>query len=329
MAMKGSPRHHTDVRTDLALETHEYLSGPEGERIPGVDTEEFEEDGVIVSRVTIRSDEGAERMGKAPGHYVTIQAPGLRKRNRALQERVGSTFGRELANMLRLGPEETVFIVGLGNWNATPDALGPRVVNAVLVTRHLLDFVPQDLRGRLRAVSALAPGVLGLTGIETGDIIRGIVDRLRPDVVIAVDALAARKLDRILTTVQVADSGINPGSGVGNKRVALNHETLGCRTVAVGVPTVVHAMTIANDTVEILVEQLKGKAQFYEMLDELGQNDKEAVIQEVLTPAYGDLMVTPKEIDIYIQDISKVVAGGLNAALHEGVALDEIMRYLS
>ncbi|MHB8927033.1 MAG: GPR endopeptidase [Bacillota bacterium] len=329
MVTKHSPRHHSDVRTDLALETHEYLSGPEGERVPGVDTEEYEEDGVLVSRVAIKTDEGAEQMGKAPGHYVTIQTPGLRKRNRALQERVGTAFARELTRLLQLGPDETVFIVGLGNWNATPDALGPRVVNEVLVTRHLLEFVPQDLRGRLRSVSALAPGVLGLTGIETGDIIRGIVDRLRPDVVIAVDALAARKLDRILTTVQVADSGIYPGSGVGNRRVALNQETLGCRTVAVGVPTVVHAMTIANDTVEILVEQLKGKAQFYEMLEELGQSDKEAVIQEVLTPSYGDLMVTPKEIDVYIQDISKVVAGGLNAALHEGVALDEIMRYLS
>ncbi|HEY3315882.1 MAG TPA: GPR endopeptidase [Bacillota bacterium] len=329
MRTSGSPRHHRDVRTDLAIETHDYLTSGGRQAVPGVDTEEYEEDGVVVTRVRIRTPQGAQEMGKAIGNYVTIQATALRKRNRDLQEKVGSIFGEEVARLLRLRPGDSVFIVGLGNWNATPDALGPRVVNQVLVTRHLLDFVPGDLRGQLRSVSALAPGVLGITGIETGDIIRGIVDRLRPDVVIAVDALAARKLDRILTTVQIADSGIQPGSGVGNRRVAITSETLGCRTVAVGVPTVVHAMTIANDTIDILIDQLKDERQFYEMLDEMGEPDKEAVIREVLTPAFGDLMVTPKEIDVYVEDLAKIVAGGLNAALHEGIARDEIMRYLS
>lgn len=329
MGARGSPRRHTDVRTDLAIETHDYLTDRGNEAIPGVDTEEYEEDGVVVDRVHIGTPQGAQEMGKAIGNYVTVQAGDLRKRNRELQERVGQVFGRELVRLLRLRPDDTVFIVGLGNWNATPDALGPRVVSEVLVTRHLIEFVPQDLRGRLRSVSALAPGVLGITGIETGDVIRGIVDRLRPDVVIAVDALAARRLDRILTTVQVADSGIQPGSGVGNRRVAITSQTLGCRTIAVGVPTVVHAITIANDTIDILVDKLRDEKQFYEMLEEMGEPDKEAVIREVLTPAFGDLMVTPKEIDVYIEDIAKIVAGGLNAALHEGIAQDEIMRYLS
>jgi spore protease len=216
--------------------------------------------------------------------------------------------------------------VGLGNWNATPDALGPRVVENLLVTRHLGKQVPANLAGSLRPVAAIAPGVLGLTGIETGDVIRGIVDRIRPDAVIAVDALATRSIDRILRTVQIADTGIRPGSGVGNRRAGIDRDTLGVPVVAVGVPTVVSAATIAGDAIELLAQRLEeASPSAADALRDLLGDDRHDVISEVLAPAVGDLMVTPKEIDILIDDMARIVSAGINAALHPQVAAQDLL----
>jgi spore protease len=317
-------------RTDLADEAREFIQGKRRGRVPGVDVEETRTSECHVTRVHVSTPEASELMGKPPGRYVTIEAPGLLKRSRPIQEEVAQTFVRELHGLMPLDDGAEIFVAGLGNWQATPDSLGPRVVGQLLITRHLHDYVPPELKGGLRSVAAVAPGVMGLTGIETGEIIWAITERIRPDVVLAIDALAAKSTERILTTIQLADTGIHPGSGVGNKRLAITKETLGVPVIAIGVPTVVHASTIAYDTIELLVEKFRGRTQFYEILREMDSDSRRELIDEVLAPSVGDLMVTPKEIDVLILEMSKVLAGALNAALHPRIDLDrdDITDYL-
>lgn len=310
----GPGQARRQVWTDLAVEA----VGPP-ERIPGVAVEEDRRGPLQISRVRIESEEAELRVGKRRGRYITLEAPGLRRRNAALQEDTARALADELRSFLPDDPEAEILVVGLGNWNATPDALGPRVVGDLLITRHLREQVPEDLRGGLRSLCAVAPGVLGTTGIETGEIIRAIVDRIHPDAMIAVDALASRSIDRIAATIQLADTGIHPGSGVGNDRGDLSSETLGVPVVAIGVPTVVHAFTIASDTVDLLIQRIPRRTEFAG-LRAMGGEEKRRLIAEVLTPSVGDLMVTPKEIDVLIEDMSRIIAAGINAAVHPKTA---------
>ena len=316
-AIPAAPRAdgRQETRTDLAIEA--VRSRPD-EHLSGVEVNEEHSDGVEITRVHVTTPTGERLIGKAQGYYITLDAPDLRRRNTEVQESVARLLAGELRQLLRLREDSKVFVVGLGNWHATPDALGPKVVEDILVTRHLSAQVPENLRGKMRSVAALAPGVLGLTGIETGEIIRGIVDRIKPDVVIAVDALASRSIERILRTIQLADTGIHPGSGVGNHRAGVDQETLGVPVVALGVPTVVHAATIAADTIELLARRLSADAA-YRGLADLVADDKRQMIAEVLAPAVGDLMVTPKEIDVQIEDLARIIAAAINAAVHPQV----------
>ncbi len=316
------------VRTDLAMEARQILQQRSAGEIAGITSEETRVNNCLVTKVRITTPEAAELIGKAPGTYVTIETPDLLNKDRLTQEEISAVLAQELAKMLNLTPQASIFIVGLGNWNATPDSLGPLVVDRVLVTRHLEGYVPAELTCRLRSVCAIAPGVLGITGIETGEIVKGIVERIKPDVVICIDALAARNIDRIGTTIQFADTGIHPGSGVGNKRAGITRETLGIPVVAIGIPTVVHAATIASDTIDLLLQEFRDENKFLDILRAMNDTNKHALIQEVLTPAVGDLMVTPKEIDLLIGEVSRVVASGLNMALHPGIDLDDVSRYI-
>jgi spore protease len=313
-----------NVRTDLALEAHEAYGAkpPRGVRV----TEERPEEGILVTRVHVLSAEGAKALGKPEGHYVTIESRRLRHHDREHAMVVGKVLSRELEAMVRSSQPETVLVVGLGNWNATPDSLGPKVVGRVLVTRHLQGVLPDDLKGRLRSVAALAPGVLGLTGVETSEIVRGMVERVEPGLVVAIDALAAAHIERILTTIQVADTGIHPGSGVGNHRSGLTEETLGCPVIAVGVPTVVHATTIAEAALDALVRTLNRDpaGELARALDDL---DRDEVLQRSLTSSLGELMVTPKEIDVQVEDLSRLIAGAVNTCLHPGIDLGEFSLY--
>ena len=215
----------------------------------------------------------------------------------------------------------------------TSDSLGPKVVSKLMVTRHLIQYVPEEVEEGVRPVCAIAPGVLGITGIETGEIIRGIVDRIRPDCIIAIDSLASRKLDRVNTTIQISDTGISPGSGVGNKRMDLSRETLGVPVIAIGVPTVVDAATIANEVIDLVIDNFMNQpgegAQFYNMLKNINREDKYQLIQRVLEPYSGNLIVTPKEIDEVIERLAKVIANGINIAVHQGITLDDVNRYIN
>jgi len=305
-------------RTDLAVEAPRVHEG-----IPGVEVQRRGDDEVGVTDVRITQESAARMVGKPVGRYVTIEASGLRERNRAEQQRVTDLLASELASFLPADVQALALVVGLGNWRATPDALGPRVVREVLVTRQLREFVPEDLRGKLRPVCALAPGVLGITGIETGEIIKGVVDRLKPDVVVAVDSLTAGSVSRVLTTIQLTDTGIQPGSGVTGGRTGVTRDLLGVPVVAIGVPTVVHAATIAAEAVDALARELDDH-RFEELLEEMQLPGKRYAVEDALSSVAKGLMVTPKEIDVYVQETSEMVASGLNAALHPDLDLEEL-----
>jgi len=314
-------------RTDLALEAREMLNRTVREDIPGVIVETVEDGEIITTKVSITTPEAQEVMGKGQGKYITIEAQGLRYKNTPLQEQVMKILAKELVGMVELSKNAVILVVGLGNRNITPDALGPRAVEKIVVTRHLQEMLSPELQGGVRSVCAIAPGVLGITGMETVEIVQGIVSKIKPDVVIAIDALAAASSRRVLTTVQLANTGISPGSGVGNKRFGLTKESLGVPVIAIGVPTVVHASTIAMDTLDTLQEHASF-ARYFKSMEHLSDADRRTIVSQVLPEALGDLMVTPKEVDRFIEDIGVVVAGGINQAMHPHIDYENIYKYL-
>jgi spore protease len=319
------PEDDYSPRTDLAMEAVADLRAP---TVRDVEHQREETAEAVISRVNIKSQQAAQSMGKLPGLYVTIEAPVLRQRNREAQQKVAELFARELANFVQLEENDPVFVVGLGNWQATPDALGPKVVEQLMVTRHLYNMVPPEVRGGLRPVSALAPGVLGLTGIETGEIVQGIVEKTKPKLVIAIDALASRSTSRLASTIQISNSGIKPGSGVGNHRFGITKETLGVDVIAVGVPTVVGAVTIASEAMEAITKPTPRQMPPGTVPLFVSEEQKKAALKRLLSPFMGNLMVTPKEVDVLIEDLATTLASGLNAFLHPKLDLDNVLRYL-
>ncbi len=314
-------------RTDLAMEAHD-LARQGGRTVNGVDEYKESFDGIEVTRVKVRTKVAERRLGKRKGTYVTLDIPGLRRRDPDLQERVTRVFADELNRLLDVPEDGSVLVIGLGNEHVTADALGPMVVTKLFVTRHLLEYMPEVLgNGQgYRSIAAVSPGVLGLTGIETSEIVRGIVERVKPDAVIAIDALASRSLSRVNATIQLTDSGIQPGAGVGNNRKSLDRETLGIPVIAVGVPTVVEAATIANDAIELVLNQLReqvpGNAATA-LFDQLSTGEKWHLVREVLDPMENNLVVTPKEVDDFMEDVAYVVAKGLNVALHPAMTMED------
>lgn len=292
-------------RTDLALEARELWQEQAGEttKLPGVKAREGEREGMPVTVVEILNAEGERALGKAKGRYVTVNLRGVAGRERDALGRAARAVAAELGELLGELPREgSVLVAGLGNRAITPDALGPRVHEFVLVTRHLVEKMPEQFVG-FRPVASLAAEVLGATGVESGEVVQAVCRRIHPACVIAVDALASRSLERLCRTVQLADTGITPGSGVGNHRFGLNRESLGVPVIAIGVPTVVGGATLAAD--------LLGT----DDLPELGEG--------------GELLVTPKDIDSQIADLSKIVGYGINLALQEGLTMEDLELLLS
>ncbi|MBQ7036256.1 MAG: GPR endopeptidase [Clostridia bacterium] len=316
-----------NIRTDLALESAElYWEMGEGHEIPGVSFEEEEKEAVRITRVRVLGEEGEKAVGKPRGNYITIEMPSLLESESEIFLQAARCLSNELTAIIKK-PKLTL-VAGLGNSEITPDSLGPKVIPRLVVTRHLFTHMP-DAVSHLSPVCALAPGVLGVTGIETGEIIKGVCERVRPDLVIVVDALASRKTERVSTTIQIADTGISPGSGVGNKRKAVNQETVGVPVIAVGVPMVVDAATIANDTIDLVIDTLIKEAEgdFYTMLQNLDREEKHALIRASLPKGMGGMMVTPKDIDTLSDKIAHVISMGLNFALHPHITEEEIASF--
>lgn len=319
------------VNTDLALEAHQIFSPEHGGSIPGVQSSTEEQDGITITRLSIENEMGSKIMGKMVGNYLTLEVPGLRYKDTDLQKRVAQTLAAEFRQFAGLTPESTVLVIGLGNRKVTPDALGPLVCDNLFVTRHLYEHMPEVVnQGGYRPVAAVAPGVMGITGIETSEIVHGIVKKVKPDLVICVDALAARSLERVNTTIQIADVGISPGAGVGNKRKGLNKKSLGVPVIAVGVPTVVDAVTITSDAMDLIVNRLEQDVPnngMTKLMANFNEQEKKQLIFELLQPLGNNLMVTPKEVDTFIEDVANVIANGLNVALHEAISMDDATMY--
>ncbi len=322
-----------EKRTDLALEAHEiYAEEQQVDKINGVDIDTFKRDNVSVTRVKIRNDEGSRALKKPVGDYVTLEIPEYVHETQENFDTIIKIFSQELKRMMPQRTKDSVtLVVGLGNRNITADALGPKVVDGLLVTRHLFDLMPEDISDGVVPVCAISPGVLGITGIETNEIIKGVTNRVKPDVIIAIDALASRSISRVMTTIQLSNTGIKPGAGVGNERGGLNVETLGVPVIAIGVPTVVDAATMANDTIDMVIENISSHTTkdtaFYKMLENIDKNEKYALIDEVLKKSFVNLVVTPKEVDEIIDDLAEIISDGINICMHSGINTGNVSRY--
>lgn len=320
------------VRTDLAIEARE-LAGEKskGDELDGVAVKTEETENYLITHVEILNEMGSKSMGKPIGNYITIEADKLKENDVICHEEIMKAVSQNIAKLAKLDKDSSVLVVGLGNWNITPDALGPKVISKVLVTRHLQGELPEEIENHVRSVAAISPGVMGITGIETGEIIKGVTERLKPDVIIAIDALAARKSSRINATIQMSDTGVSPGAGVGNKRMSLNQETLGVPVIALGVPTVVDAATLVNDTMDRMlaemIAQTPKSSPFYEMLESMDSDEKYQLITEILNPYAGNMFVTPKEVDAVIDRLANIIANSINIGLHPGITMEDINRY--
>lgn len=361
------------IRTDLAVEAREMVLEDQAatvrtkenlSQIEGVMIKEKEENDIKISLVEVTA-EGEKNLGKKQGQYLTIEVVGIRQQDTELQGKVEKVFANEFAQFIKqsgIKKDDSCLVVGLGNWNVTPDALGPLVCENLLVTKHLFDLQPESVEDGYRSVSALAPGVMGLTGIETSDIIFGVVEKTKPDFVIAIDALASRSIERVNSTIQISDTGIHPGSGVGNKRKELSKETLGIPVIAIGVPTVVDAVSITSDTIDFILKhfgkemsegnkpsrslvpagmsfgkrrkltdedmpEAEKRQTFMGIIGTLEDEEKRKLIYEVLSPLGHNLMVTPKEVDVFIEDMANLIASGLNSALHSNIDKDNTGMY--
>ena len=339
-----------EVRTDLALEERESFKGDGGE-VSGVALREWERDRsqARFTEVKIINEQGARAMGKPVGTYLTLEADQLSQKDEEYHRRISRELAGELSRLMRdmlcrEGAEGrrplSVLAVGLGNSQVTPDSLGPRVLGNLRMTRHLEkretdgssreeDFWPgqEARRGKKPQLSGIVPGVMAQTGMETAEILKGIVRQTQPDLVIAIDALAARSVRRLGTTIQLTDTGIQPGSGVGNHRHSLTRESLGIPVLAIGVPTVVGAAAIVQDTLSALIGVLQRSApakRTGDWIEDMGPEEQYQLIRELLEPEFGPLYVTPPDIDQSVKQLSFTISEGIHQAvfgLDEGESL--------
>ncbi|MDD4076509.1 MAG: GPR endopeptidase [Bacilli bacterium] len=335
------------VRTDLAFET---LDMEKIQHVDEVINDEFTHDKLIIKRTVITENVGRE-INKKPGIYYCLDTTAIKTHDHddlVKCEEALSLIIKEVLKAENINPsQQKGLLVGLGNVNVTPDALGPMVMDNVIVTRHMFVLNPDEVSEGISEISAIAPGVMGNTGIETYDITEAVINKIEVDYVMVVDALAAKSVSRVNKTIQVTNTGISPGSGVGNSRKELSKETIGIPVIAIGVPTVVDAVTIAHDTIELLLKffnqklneketpsqkiifspekldiahaQLPEEKYTKEFLGEFGllsEEEKIQLLQEVLTPNGYNLMVTPKEIDMDIENLTRVISGAIDRSLH-------------
>ena len=293
------------IRTGLALESKERFERDNVE-IGGVVIREFydEERDIQTTWVKIETEKGAKAMGKPQGTYITMEAPNMSVPDEDYHRAISKELSKHLRKLASLDKEKSVLVVGLGNRDVTPDALGPNVIQNLHITRHVLREYGTLGMGeeRAHAVSGIVPGVMAQTGMETLEIIQGVVAEVKPDVVIAIDALAARSTKRLNRTIQITDTGINPGSGVGNHRDGLNADTLGIPVIGIGVPTVVDAATIVHDAMAHLLETLE-------------EQEQKEFLEEMISPHLHSMFVTPKDVDETVKRLGYTISEGLNIAL--------------
>lgn len=301
-------------RTDLAEEVASKAS---------ITKMNFNIKGVSVNKVVVDEEEERE-VGKKKGVYYSIDTRAISTHDSDDMKCCEDALYKVLKEVLlceNIDEKVKGLIVGLGNINVTPDSLGPNVIDRVIITRHLFLTNPDDVSEGLSEICALSPGVMGTTGIETFDIIQSIIKKVKVDYIIAVDALASRAIDRVNKTIQVTNTGISPGSGVGNKRKELSFETVGVPVIAIGVPTVVDAVTITADIIGIVQKSINEKVKgldekIFGKIGMLSDDEKKSLIDEALSPTGLNMIVTPKEVDIDIEELSIVISNAINRAVH-------------
>ena len=309
------------IRTDLALETQEKMQEDKVD-LKGVSFSEEEIDtNLVISTVVIETENGAKTMGKPKGTYITIEAGNMDEEDEDYHREISTQLARVIKKLVPVKKEElSVLVVGLGNRAVTPDSLGPRVVDNLYITRHILNEYGKFAFGKegVNRISSIVPGVMTQTGMESMEIVAAVVKETKPDFVIVVDALAARNTKRLNRTIQVTDTGINPGSGVGNHRHGINEKSLGVPVIAIGIPTVVDAATIVNDTMASLLSALSQNEEWKRIgnsVNELNDSEKYELIRELLSPGLNIMFVTPKDIDESVKRLSFTISEGINMAL--------------
>lgn len=308
------------LNVDLAVEARDLIRGAADVEIEGVKEEVKNLENIKVTTITILNETGAQKMGRPIGTYVTIESPPLKINDPYVRDEIIESMEESMRTLIGdyLKPNDTVLLVGLGNWRATADALGPKFIEYSPITRHYHQHAPEALVEGMRPTCGIAPGVLGITGLETYEVIKGIVENIKPALIIAVDALAAQNVDRIGTTIQMSNTGIQPGAGIGNARHALTQEGLGVPVIAIGCPTIVNASIIAGQAIKKFCFNTGAM-----------YNDIKAVdsIRDILSFFGGSLSVTPKEIDEIIENASRIIAMGVGKSLFPGISEEQLVLY--
>ncbi|MFI3230872.1 MAG: GPR endopeptidase [bacterium] len=336
------------IKTDLAIEVAETLTSNINNNIEGVEISKYnKENNIDMTSIKIINSIGERNMRRPIGNYVTLESPIIKEHNPEVHDNIIDILSREIIKLIDLNNLSNknnldVLLVGLGNQSVTPDALGPKVISKILITRHIKNNKNNNIFKNISYVSAISTGVMGTTGIETAEIVKGVVEKTKPNLVIAIDALATRKTSRINSTIQMTDTGISPGAGMGNNRKQLNKETLGVPVIAIGVPTVVGIATLVNDTLDLLIDNLisyievenedreeenigddkiDSGEEFYKMLKSLDKEEKYNLIEEALNNEDNsdieNLFVTPKEVDEVVNRLARIISISINKALHK------------
>ena len=309
-----------NFRTDIASERRDIYQKANNveDKIDGIESEKEEiNEEIKIERVKITNENGEKAIGKPIGDYITIDIQKLKIAQEDEIKVAADIVSKELKKIIdkHVDKQGEILVVGLGNIYVTPDSLGPKVINEIEVTRHIINYMPQYVVEGARMVSAIAPGVLGTTGIETVEILKGVVDNINPKLLIVIDALASRSIERISSTVQISDTGIVPGAGVGNTRNEISQRTLGIPVIALGIPTVVETAVLVNDSLDLFITKLQEEAKSNDYLNKLKEEDNYEEIKEALNPKEYNLIVTPKEIDQLIENMKDVVSMVINMSV--------------
>ena len=294
-----------DFRTDLADERlSECIKSGE---VEGISSENIDLDNTLkVTRVKVLNEKGKQNIGKEIGTYITLEIKNIDIIAKEELEKISQILAEQLKELVK--GYNSILVVGLGNIDTTADSIGPKVIKDLSITRHLKKYVPNLIDKNAKEISGIAPGVLGTTGIETGEILKGIVEKIKPDAIIAIDALISRDISRLFKTIQISDTGITPGAGVGNARKEISKKTMGIPVIAVGVPTLVEAATIVADSIDLISKQFEE----FKELQEASKEDKYRLIKAVLEPSKYNLAVTPKEVDSLVDNMKLIIAHGIN-----------------
>lgn len=309
-----------NLNVDLAIEARDLVRGTTGREIQGVEEKVEKLEQIKITSIFIREPQAAQVMGRPVGTYITIESPPLKINDPYVKQEIIDAMAKSMPILLNdtVKPQDVVLLVGLGNWRATPDALGPKFIQYSPITRHYHQYAPDALVQGMRPTCGIAPGVLGITGLETFDVVKGIVDKIKPAALIVVDSLAAQNVERIGTSIQMCNTGIQPGSGIGNTRQALSQQELGIPVIAIGCPTIVNAAVITNQAIQQFCSN--SGVNFVE-------SSAQEAVKEILSYFGGSLTVTPKEIDDIIENTSRILAMGVATSLFPGIAQEQLELY--